>query len=116
MPAHQEIDLAHQVVRYAGRSLCLLDSLRRALHDRDQLDLVPMVDLVRQDAHGAHQASAMVIATRRRARCLRILTGLGRLSRLGGPRAVRVVHRLAEDLSSPSGAWPTYQCGPKTIP
>lgn len=111
MPALQEIDLAHQVVRYAGRSLYLLDTLRRALHDRDQLDLVPMVDLVAQDARRAHQASEKAIALRRRARRLRILTGLGRLSRLGGPRAARVVHRLAEDLSSPSGAWPAIKVG-----
>lgn len=111
MPSPQETDFAHQVVRLAHRSLCAAVGLRHGLLESDRHDLVALLDLIEQDAQQALRRGKQVIADRRQARRLRILSGLGRLSTLGGPRAARVARGLAEDLSSPSGAFPAYRSG-----
>jgi len=58
-----------------------------------------------------YAAAVQVIQAQRGAKRMRILAGLGLLSRLGGPKARRVVHRLAEDITANSGNWPAYRTG-----
>lgn len=103
-----EADLAHFVVPRAQLSVCLIESLRAALADRGQADLMPVLEVIGRGAAEALAACEAHILGRRRAKRLRIAVELQQLARLGGPRARRVANRLADDLGEPSGAYPIY--------
>ena len=112
MPLYQpEPDLARLVAHHAQLSLHLLVSLRGALRDVGQAELIPIVDLVSRTAGEAYAAATQALSTRRTAKRLRILAGLGRLSRLGGPKARPVIHRLAEEIATQSGSFPACRAG-----
>lgn len=111
MPIQQETDLARLVARRAQRSIALIAGLRNALRDIGRDDLTAVLDLISEDAEHARAACDRLLVARKRARRLRILSDLGRLSSMGGPRAARVAQSLAEDLSTPSGSFPVYQSG-----
>lgn len=115
MPTFQQIDLARLVAHRAQVSLHLLVSLRAVLRDVGHSDLIPMLDIIGRNAGDCYAAAAQILTTRRAAKRMRILAGLGHLSRLGGTRARPVVLRLAEDLATTSGSFPAYQ-PPKSTP
>lgn len=103
-----EPDLARLVAHRAQLSMHLLVSLRAALRDVGQGELIPILDLISRNAGDCYTLAAKIIQTRRSSKRLRILAGLGRLSSLGGPKARPVIHRLAEDLTAVSGNYPAY--------
>jgi hypothetical protein len=106
-----EPDLARLVAHRAQLSMHLLVSVRAALRDVGQTDLIPVLDLISRNAGDCYALAAKILAARRGAKRLRILAGLGRLSRLGGPKARTVIHRLAEDITTTSGSFPAYNPG-----
>ena len=95
-----EPDLARLVAHRAQLSMHLLVSLRAALHDVGHSDLIPILDLISRNAGDCYALATQIMRDRHSAKRLRILAGLGRLSRLGGPRARPVIHRLAEDITA----------------
>ena len=106
-----EPDLARLVAHRAQLSMHLLVSLRSVLRDVGHADLIPVLDLISRNAGDCYTAATQILASRRGAKRLRILAGLGRLSRLGGPKARPTIRRLAEDLATTSGSFPAYKAG-----
>ncbi len=93
-------ELARLVSRRAQRSLYLLDGLRQALEDLDRPEFVAVLDLVREDAAAAHQASTRLLTASAQEMRLRLLMDLHRLSHLGGPQSAPLVRRVARRMAS----------------
>lgn len=106
-----EPDLARLVAHRAQISMHLLVSLRASLRDVGHTDLIPILDLVSRHAGDCYALAAQILQARQSARRLRILAGLGRLSRFGGAKARPVIHRLAEDIAATSGSYPVIHPG-----
>lgn len=114
-----EAHLARLVSTRAQLTLHLLDGLRAMILDLGRSDILPVIDLVSRNAAETLHASDTLLAARHTEKRARILDRLGRLSKLGGPRAAREAHRLAEDLASNSGSYPAIlspKNGPVKIP
>lgn len=83
------------VVQRAERSVHLLEGLRTSLVALGKLDLVPIVDLISDDARLARDAIQRAQEQDRRRTDKRIVQDLKSLVRLGGAAAVPIALSLA---------------------